>query len=177
MGRGLLAVGVMGLVLALGAGEARADVVGPPPDDCPEGSEGATCHGGPFCRARGCMSDSDCDTGTTCKELPLCTGKIGCAGNIPPDADPNDFTQDKIEGPCPNGNECTAGSTCVKQKVCVGDGGSSSSSSGSDGGCACGEARGAATGAGLGAVAFGIGAVVLASARRRQGRASRQRRA
>ncbi|UQA62586.1 hypothetical protein [Polyangium aurulentum] len=177
MGRALLALGFVGMMVTLVASEARADVVGPDAEDCTAGTEGTSCHGGPYCRPLECMADTDCDTGSTCKALALCAGTVSCAGNVPPDADLTEYQRTKIEGTCPNGNECTADATCKTLKVCVSNDAGSSSSSGSDGGCACGEARGASTGAGLGAIACGLGVAVMISARRRQGRASRQRRA
>jgi hypothetical protein len=173
-----LGIVIVALVFALFGAEARADVVGSPPDDCTEGTQGTTCHGGPYCQPRACTTDTDCDGGATCKELPLCTGTINCAGHIPSNANPHDYDQPKIEGACPNGNECTAGAVCQKQKVCVGGTSDSGAhSSATAGGCACNKAGGSSASAALGAAAFGLGLSVVLRSRRRQGRASRHRRA
>jgi hypothetical protein len=173
---------------------AHADVVSPPPTDCPAGSEGNTCHGGPYCRPLICATDADCSDGKVCKDTSLCVSTINCAGLLPPDADPSQFDTDKVDVACPNGNECTGGATCKSLKVCVasstGTTGSSGTSTGGTstggassggeeiGGCSCGLV-GRAGGVGAGALAIlAAGASVL---RRRQrdprGSALRQRRA
>ncbi len=46
--------------LALLAAPARADVVMPPPTDCPRGQVGVTSHGGPRCEK---VAPQDCPTG------------------------------------------------------------------------------------------------------------------
>jgi hypothetical protein len=155
MMRAFLALGVVGLVVALGASEARADAVPPPPEDCPEGSRGETSHAGPSCVVVPCTSTSNlCEPGKSCKPRGFCL--IG--------------TDPKVEGgTCEDTPDCASPAVCRKVPVCA--------APEADSGCACGEARGASTGAGLGAVALGLGVVVMASARRRQGRASRHRRA
>lgn len=71
---------------------ARADVVMPPPDDCPQGQVGTTSHGGPACTReapkncapgyRGelggscvlaaCSSDEECEAGTRCVQVDAC---------------------------------------------------------------------------------------------------------
>ena len=174
-------IAVFGLSALVFVTPARADVVGPPPDDCPEGTEGATCHGGPYCSPVECTSDAECGNGETCKDKPLCVSTISCAGLLPPDANPMDYERTKIESPCPTGNECTQGATCKTQKVCVPAASSSGSASSSDSGCGCRLAPSAPHETSLGALALGaLGAATFARRRQRaEGapRASRQRRA
>ncbi|MDI1477416.1 hypothetical protein [Polyangium sp. y55x31] len=171
-------IAVFGLSALAYVTPARADVVGPPPDECPAGTEGASCHGGPYCRPIECTSDAECGRGETCKDTPLCVSTINCAGLLPPDASPTDYDRAKIEGSCPNGNECAADATCKTQKVCVPA--ASSSSADSDAGCGCRLAPSASFEASLGALALGLGVAAFARRRQRAGaasRASRQRRA
>src|SRR5688572_26829168 len=123
--RALLIVVVTGMSLA---GIARADVVGPEPESCPAGTIGRSCHGGPYCAPRGCAMDAECGEGAACVERTLCITRIGCAGGLPPDADPADFEVDQVEGSCPD--DC--GGECRAERVCVS---TSSVGGGSDGGC------------------------------------------
>lgn len=51
---------------------ARADVVPPPPSDCPDGSTGQSSHIGPYCSPLLCDNDQQCLDGTTCRTLKLC---------------------------------------------------------------------------------------------------------
>ena len=62
--------------------DARADAVGPPPADCPAGSFGDSCHGGPFCRPSTCESDAACAGGEICQEVKVCVGGVQCGGGI-----------------------------------------------------------------------------------------------
>ncbi|MDC3954948.1 hypothetical protein [Polyangium jinanense] len=170
-------IAVFGLSALAFVTPARADVVGPPPDECPEGTEGGSCHGGPYCRPIECTSDAECGNGETCKDQPLCVSTISCVGLLPPDASPMDFETPKIEALCPNGNECMQGATCKTQKVCVS---AASSSDGNDSGCGCRLASSGSFEASLGALALGLGAAAFARRRQRvdaASRASRQRRA
>ena len=165
------------------ASPARADVVGPPPDDCPVGTEGATCHGGPYCSPVECTSDMECGSGETCNDLPFCVSTILCAGLLPPDANLMDYERAKVEAPCPTANECTQGATCKTLKVCVPPESTSTSSSGSGsaGSCGCRLAPSAPLEASFGALALaGLGAATALRRRQRgaeASRAARQRRA
>ena len=166
------------------ASVAAADVVMPPPSTCPEGSQGATCHGGPHCVPSKCASDAECKSGEVCQDRQLCVNPINCAGGwSDPDAAPP--MSPDVRGPC-NAGACAEGA-CNTYKVCVpgsgsgsgsgsgggsgsgsGSGGSSGGGSGSASGCAC-----SAAGDGVGPL-FGLGAFVaglglLASRRRRLG--------
>ena len=69
------------LVLSvLSFGRARADAIGPPPDDCPRFSIPSACHGPPFCRLDACMGSIDCDPGEDCILRELCMGTSTCGG-------------------------------------------------------------------------------------------------
>jgi hypothetical protein len=143
MVRAFLALGVVGLAVALGVSEARADAVPPPPEDCPEGSRGETSHAGPSCVVAPCTPDT-CEAGKSCKPRGFCL--IG--------------TDLKVEGgTCEDTPDCTSPAVCRKVPVCV--------APEQDSGCACGEARGASTGAGLGA-ALACAAFAMVVARRRR---------
>jgi MYXO-CTERM domain-containing protein len=142
---------------------AAADAVPPPPDSCPAGSAGDSCHGGEYCRASGCTSDSDCSGGMACRELELCIGQIDCAGGWDPDAGPS--YSPTVEGSCSGGSACSAGS-CELRRVCAMPGAGSSSGGEAEGpievdqGCGCSlpGTAGAGSLAGLGFVAaLGLG--------------------
>lgn len=130
MGRGWL-LGAAAVMTV--AGVAHADVVGPPPDDCPEGTQGQSCHGGPYCSPDACTTDGDCGAGETCAEVDACVGSVVCAGMLPPDADIEDYRVDTVEGLCPDGT-CTSGD-CRTVRLCVAD--SPPPGGGDDGGCGC----------------------------------------
>jgi hypothetical protein len=171
-------------ITCLAASPARADVVGPEPDSCPDGSVPSACHGGPYCHPFSCMTDADCDPGLSCKDRDLCTADIDCGGAEP-------YIIKQITGTCESG--CAAGSTCVTQKVCVppstgtttgaGGGGSSGNGGGGNGGagggggsggevvvtgCACDLARGNVALGAAGGALFVLGLAGLGTRRRRR---------
>jgi MYXO-CTERM domain-containing protein len=170
---------ILSLVLAASALLAAprpvfADVVSPPPTSCPDGSEPATCHGGPHCRPRLCSTSAECGGGV-CQDVSYCVKTISCAGKIPPDADPSQFNQDAVEKVCTG--SCTGGAPCKSLKVCVSPGSSSASSGGgagagggdgnpvSFGGCGC---RAAGDSAGEALVAAALAAALGIAVRRRR---------
>lgn len=114
-GSGWFAASALALALLL-PGAARADVVDAPPDDCPDGAIGATCHGGTFCTAAFCSTSADCKSGQSCLPTALCTQKFDCG-----------FGDGSIEvlGSCANG--CAG--TCQPLTVCTVTGGTTSSTS------------------------------------------------
>lgn len=114
---------IAGVAAALWVVPARADVVPEPPADCPEGTEGQTCHGGPFCQPRVCTQNGDCGVGATCQDQALCIAGIDCSGGWEPDAAPT-LLQNAV-GTCAGGAACGAPSTCMTLKVCVPAGGGS----------------------------------------------------
>lgn len=95
---------------------ARADVVDMEPDNCPDGTVGATCHGGPHCAPKTCSST--CSGGKVCREVAVCTGKIGCAGMLGPDEDPSDYEVTRVFAYCAAGGGCSSG-ICQTMKLCM----------------------------------------------------------
>lgn len=102
------------LLLLSGSRHARADVVGDPPPDCPAGSVGSVCHGGPFCRPVTCTADAECSDGGTCQDVMACIGGIQCGG-LEGGGDP---PIDTFEGVCDKG-ACTGKSVCTAIKQCL----------------------------------------------------------
>lgn len=104
---------VVGLLLLFGAGVASADVVSPPPTDCPEGSEGESSHGGPYCAPTDCgFSGTACEAGSTCATRPLCiveSKSVSRGGTN---------TVKHVVGPCGANGACAKG-TCSTLSVCV----------------------------------------------------------
>ena len=119
----------------------RADVVPPPPDDCPDGTTARTSHYGPYCEP---PPPESCPPG----HLPLVyMDKAFCEPPPPEVCPPGSFWTSKGPGnlychggrpcgdyPCPDGHTCTESSLCVRQerqfrmmyevatKVCEADG-------------------------------------------------------
>jgi hypothetical protein len=91
----------------------RADVVGPPPDECPDGSLGGSSHCGPYCSPDRCTGDDDCEGDTTCQEVPLCVEVLECMSNGGP------FTQEAVTDTCEGGGGCDDESTCQTLQVCA----------------------------------------------------------
>ena len=105
------ATALVGILLA--SASVSADVVSPPPDECPVGSLGDTCHGGPYCRLSECTDDSRCDDGMTCQEVDLCVGGHHCYGRIG-----DGTTMQTSEGLCGDEGECERGD-CETVRVCA----------------------------------------------------------
>ncbi len=118
---------------ALSSYPVHADVVGPEPATCPDGSVPSTCHGGPFCYPATCSSDADCDEGETCKDASLCTEPFDCGGGWGGSA-----PSTNVLAAC--GSGCAKG-TCSTLKVCQQEGGEGGSGGGGDDylvkGCTC----------------------------------------
>lgn len=113
---------------------ARADVVDPPPENCPAGTNPGSSHSGPICSPRpACMSDVMCGGGEACEEVRLCVVQRPCGGLLPPDAGPCFI--DHAVGFCGADGSCGEG-TCVIRDVCAAPG------STSGGGCGCSVTRG-----------------------------------
>lgn len=125
------------LVLLWGA-TARADVVGPPPDDCPAGyTSPSTCHGGAHCRLIRCVDNSKCSSGSSCQQHRLCIKRINCSG-----MKPTPTWVDSVTGSCQGGSACGDGSSCTTVKICKAttpDGSGTDSESGDvpSRGCSC----------------------------------------
>lgn len=175
-------LGCTALLLRVGA--ARADAVPPPPPDCLEGTEGQTCHGGPYCSPKVCAEDADCGAGKVCQPRQLCVAEINCGGGWEPDPEP--ALAQNVVGTCEGGAACGPPASCVALRVC-----GPSSGTGSAGGAAGGSSTGrddvtitgcdCAVGAASGAPAAGLAALLagaaLLAARRRSGATSRAHRA
>jgi len=112
---GAVWVFVVALGVLLSPSTSRADVVGPPPDDCPAGTEARSSHCGSYCVPRLCAGDGDCDDGQTCQPRQLCRDSIECQGGWDPDAAPTIIetaNQSCAAGDCPAG-------TCESTDVCA----------------------------------------------------------
>lgn len=123
--------------LLLGSGAARADVVPSPPADCMEGTEGHTCHGGPYCSPKTCTQDAECGAGKVCQQMQLCVGGINCNGGWEPDAEPT-LTQN-VMGTCEGGAACDAPASCTPLSLCRPVGGTGSAGGGTAGGSSLGS--------------------------------------
>src|SRR4051812_34037869 len=91
-----------GLVAALLAATARADVVGPPPDHCPPGSEPSSSHQGPFCLPKPCTSDADCGSARSPKPF-FCRASSLCI----------DAKSQNVVDTCDPGGTCASPASCV----------------------------------------------------------------
>ncbi|MBX3274726.1 MAG: hypothetical protein KF729_30950 [Sandaracinaceae bacterium] len=126
-----VAVASLGVSFAMGASVARADVVGPPPTDCPLGARGSTCHGMEYCSPRSCTTGADCAGGEICQSRDLCVTSRSCGGRLEPDAGPPPPVT-VVLGEC-SGGACGTGA-CESRMVCVPDGTPPGTGGG---GCAC----------------------------------------
>jgi hypothetical protein len=98
-------------VLTLGIVLARADLVPPPPTDCPPGTRGATNHAGPHCLPVHCSDQRPCPKGETCALAALCLVERTYANMT------GQRTTTVVQGLCRNG-QCEQG-TCRREPVCV----------------------------------------------------------
>jgi len=142
------------------ASSARADAVGMPPTDCPNGSWGESCHGGEFCTPSYCTDDGDCDDGRTCEVLDVCVARIDCAGGWNPEGE--HYWNDTFQGLCTEGpDDCITG-VCQAISVCV-----SSDDASLSGRYACGcRAAGSSTSGWTPAAVLAVAVVALATRRR-----------
>ena len=148
------------LVVLFAPSDAGADAVGPPPKNCPAGSEGESCHGGPYCDPLECTDDSKCKDGKTCQQVHYCVKQLDCAGGW----GKGPYYRDEVKGLCEAGSKCSNGS-CTALKVCLagsvaGDGAGDTPSRG----CSCDLA----TRGGAGLVLSLLGLVLFFCLRRRQ---------
>jgi hypothetical protein len=112
----LVVVAALAWLLATPA--AQADVVEPPPDDCPAGTEGSSSHCGSYCWPQICVDSSDCTGGKTCQALALCLEQTECGSHWDPDAAP--VIINKASRSCASGAACASG-TCETIDVCAED--------------------------------------------------------
>ena len=151
MGRAGQAVRVGGLVLmaALAVSvvgfDARADVVEPPPEDCPPGTYADSNHGGPHCAAGYCPDAGACPEDMPCQPTDFCveeTYVVTMSGA---------FTLEAVVGACPDGQTCDAG-VCQRLDVCYGEleglpRSQVAPNADDDGGCGCRAGAGSGTSA------------------------------
>ena len=152
---------MLGVAVVMAAVDVDADAIEPPPKDCPSGTEGSSCHGGPFCDPQTCVNDSKCKNGNTCQDVQYCVKQINCAGGW----GGNPSYRDAVKGLCGANNKCASGS-CQALRVCAPPGGVGGDGQGGpvERGCTCATA-GAGT-AGLAAwIMLGLALLV-----RRRGR-------
>jgi MYXO-CTERM domain-containing protein len=98
----------------LWAASAQADVVRPPPQDCPVGSIGQTGHGGPYCAAARCSASAPCRTGV-CQQTKLCLLMRTMGGGRRIEPRPPVET---VTGSCAGNKKCSVGK-CESVRVCV----------------------------------------------------------
>jgi hypothetical protein len=102
---------LIGITLMVGANLAEADVVSPPPTDCPPGTTAAVNHAGPHCLPTSCDDARQCPTGQICATQQLCwverffTNWTG------------EHRVEVVRGPCQSG-QCPEG-TCRAERVCM----------------------------------------------------------
>ncbi|MCB9638382.1 MAG: hypothetical protein H6727_05660 [Myxococcales bacterium] len=96
------------------SGPVRADVVMPPPTDCPDGTNPTFSHAGSYCEPSICKTDADCTGGKVCRSYALCVleedafcGKAGAC------------KIKKGQGPCKVDADCTQPATCLTDTRCV----------------------------------------------------------
>lgn len=89
----------------------RADMVAPPPAECPAGTKATTGHAGPHCAPRTCETSEQCADGLECTVLRLCVAERQYRSMGGPG------TTSVIEGPCPDGM-CASGQ-CRSLRVCA----------------------------------------------------------
>lgn len=106
--------------LSVSSSTVRADVVGPDPDSCPSGGTPTSCHAGPYCALTECEGDDACTVERTkCREVPVCEGKIVCAGLVEPDADLSQYERATVESSCQQGTACPNGTRCALRRLCA----------------------------------------------------------
>jgi hypothetical protein len=179
MGSAGRALGVLtaAMLLTLTAA-ARADVVPPPPTDCPDGTQPWSGHGGPLCVPHDCGGEAGpCqDDAGVCQSRSYCIEVVTMSRS-------GAGTYNAVRGLCPTSGSCDAG-TCQPVQVCaqpipsIPDGGASDGSTTgvgqpsakSDSGCGCRfAARGSMRGAWVAMLV--TGALLLRLGKRRSRRA------
>lgn len=103
--------------LSLGAVGARADAIMEPPDDCPDGLQGGSSHGGPFCQVLACSEEryhpDDCPPGSHCERRRYCVReRTGYSIGGP-------FTETVAVRACAAVSDCDPGDRCEESDHCV----------------------------------------------------------
>lgn len=110
--RTILTLLLLALASLLGAADALADVVGPPPSTCPRGGEPESSHAGPYCAIKRCSSSTSCQDPETCRSEALCIVEIQGGSMGGP------FTVKSVVGSCDAQGRCSKGS-CETHQVCA----------------------------------------------------------
>jgi len=137
---------LMAAGLAVSPRAVRADAVRPEPRNCPDGSQGATGHAGPYCAPIPCTSDAECTAvraGWVCREVPLCVNQVTYT-----DWSGQRYTRDEVVGPCAADGSCTPPATCDTSKKCAPPIASGSGPTGSSGSSGAQSGAGGTGGAG-----------------------------
>jgi MYXO-CTERM domain-containing protein len=103
------------------AGLALADVVNPPPEDCPSGAIGQSGHIGEWCAPHVC-AERPCADDQTCETTGLCVveEEVDCGGMTDPN-NPCTFLKREAFGACEVDADCDQG-TCITDDYCVDEG-------------------------------------------------------
>ena len=88
-----------------------ADMVQPPPENCPPGTHGASTHAGQYCMPRPCIGAGACGTGMTCGIRRLCVSERTYTNMT------GSGTVNAVEGACDDGL-CVRGE-CKAMRVCL----------------------------------------------------------
>jgi hypothetical protein len=103
-------------VLTLSRG-AHADAIMPPPDDCPDGLQGGSSHGGPFCEVVACSEarfhPSDCPPESYCEH------RRYCVHERPGFSIDGGFTETVATHACETVSDCDPGDRCEDVEHCV----------------------------------------------------------
>src|SRR5262249_4809589 len=117
-------IALLSLLIVAAAAPARADVIGPMPTDCRDGTRGDACMGPVSgCVPATCTSDADCAGGKSCQPASFCVQRQACGGSLP--RPPPGTGLDVVIGTCDAsdaGTPCGSGATCQTTHVCVSTG-------------------------------------------------------
>src|SRR5512141_1015376 len=102
---------LLAFTLLARSGAARADMVQPPPENCPPGTHGASTHAGQYCQPRPCSETGACAAGTICSVGHLCVSERKYTNMT------GTGTVSAVEGSCEDG-VCLRGD-CRALRVCL----------------------------------------------------------
>ena len=108
----ILTASFVGVSCILLTSSANADAVPPPRQDCPPGSRGETCHGGPHCMLVSCRDDTDCTGNETCQSRRFCMDIVECGSRG------HSRSRRVVAGSCNAGETCGE-NPCIAEMVCA----------------------------------------------------------